>query len=213
MESRPQPTRRRRDSSSNGQRKRSRAKSSIDDEHEDGDAPSVDRRSAVPNHDFCDACGDPGDLLCCDMCPCAFHFLCVDPPIDPSNLPDGDWFCKKCTHVQQKKNPRGLEPGPYAAIFDFVTGLNPRVFSLPYSVKRQPYAERDKSKDSKSMDMMELMKSPEAALLRYVADERNDARKRKGVRTTNIFLFNPRPLGTYHTFTKAKHFPTIQRFY
>jgi hypothetical protein len=48
------------------------------------------------NHDICDACGDGGELLCCDNCPNAFHFECVNPPLDPDNLPEGDWFCSTC---------------------------------------------------------------------------------------------------------------------
>lgn len=35
----------------------------------------------IVNHDNCDACNEPGDLLCCDSCPAAFHCECVEPPI------------------------------------------------------------------------------------------------------------------------------------
>jgi hypothetical protein len=29
------------------------------------------------NEDFCGACGRTGTLLCCDLCPAAFHFDCA----------------------------------------------------------------------------------------------------------------------------------------
>jgi len=49
------------------------------------------------NRDTCDACGDTGDIICCDACPASFHLDCVDPPLDEGNLPDGGWQCRACS--------------------------------------------------------------------------------------------------------------------
>jgi hypothetical protein len=48
------------------------------------------------NDDYCGACGGPGELLCCDGCPNAFHGACLEPPIDTNNLPDDQWYCPRC---------------------------------------------------------------------------------------------------------------------
>eukprot|EP00126_Sphaerothecum_destruens_P000478 Sdes_comp10566_c0_seq1m2257 len=44
------------------------------------------------NNDNCEACGDTGELLCCDSCPASFHFYCADPPEDPSLITSGQWL-------------------------------------------------------------------------------------------------------------------------
>ncbi|GLA57059.1 hypothetical protein AtubIFM56815_006081 [Aspergillus tubingensis] len=49
------------------------------------------------NNDFCHNCNGSGQLLCCDGCPNSFHFSCLNPPLDPANPPEGDWFCPKCS--------------------------------------------------------------------------------------------------------------------
>ncbi|KAL4903254.1 hypothetical protein BDW74DRAFT_53692 [Aspergillus multicolor] len=49
------------------------------------------------NNDFCRQCKGTGRLLCCDGCVYSYHFSCLDPPLDPTNPPGGDWFCPKCT--------------------------------------------------------------------------------------------------------------------
>lgn len=55
------------------------------------------------NNDFCDTCGDIGLFLCCDNCPRSFHFSCVEPPIDPENIPNSEWFCNACRWNRKKK--------------------------------------------------------------------------------------------------------------
>ncbi|KAJ5770274.1 uncharacterized protein N7511_002325 [Penicillium nucicola] len=49
------------------------------------------------NSDNCHHCGKGGELLCCDTCDNAFHFHCLDPPLDPKNPPQGEWHCPKCS--------------------------------------------------------------------------------------------------------------------
>ncbi|XP_050544888.1 uncharacterized protein LOC126907566 isoform X2 [Daktulosphaira vitifoliae] len=46
------------------------------------------------NHDFCDACREGGDIVCCDRCPRSYHITCHIPPL--TKLPDGEWLCRKC---------------------------------------------------------------------------------------------------------------------
>lgn len=48
------------------------------------------------NHDSCDACGEGGDLICCDVCPASFHLMCHDPPLDEEDIPMGRWACHQC---------------------------------------------------------------------------------------------------------------------
>ncbi|KAL4750473.1 hypothetical protein BDW72DRAFT_112068 [Aspergillus terricola var. indicus] len=49
------------------------------------------------NNDFCRQCEKSGRLLCCDGCVYSYHFSCLNPPLDPANPPEGDWFCPKCS--------------------------------------------------------------------------------------------------------------------
>jgi len=52
------------------------------------------------NFDDCDVCGEGGNLLCCDGCPLAIHFECLDPPLTEEQFEEdfGDqkWYCNAC---------------------------------------------------------------------------------------------------------------------
>lgn len=49
------------------------------------------------NNDYCHNCNKSGQLLCCDGCVRSFHFSCLDPPLDPADPPEGEWYCPKCS--------------------------------------------------------------------------------------------------------------------
>nr|XP_039262631.1 uncharacterized protein LOC120338759 [Styela clava] len=56
------------------------------------------------NHETCDACGEGGDLLCCDRCPAAFHLQCCNPPLEEDMVPPGEWACHRCVVTGNVKN-------------------------------------------------------------------------------------------------------------
>ena len=45
--------------------------------------------------EFCRTCKEGGELLCCEVCPNAYHLKCVDPPLDA--IPDEPWTCPRCS--------------------------------------------------------------------------------------------------------------------
>ncbi|CAG0888135.1 unnamed protein product [Darwinula stevensoni] len=55
------------------------------------------------NHDKCDACGEGGDIICCDTCPASFHLQCTNPPLDEDCIPKGEWMCSRCTVIADKE--------------------------------------------------------------------------------------------------------------
>ncbi|XP_027559520.1 autoimmune regulator [Neopelma chrysocephalum] len=59
--------------------------------------PTMYSQEPVPlqeNEDECAACGDGGELICCDGCPRAFHLTCLVPPLP--RVPSGTWRCGSC---------------------------------------------------------------------------------------------------------------------
>ncbi|KAI0710388.1 hypothetical protein C8T65DRAFT_708234 [Cerioporus squamosus] len=72
--------------------------------------PGVASLEVVPslsNEDHCSACRSLGALVYCDGCPRAFHWLCLDPPMEATDLPEGEsrWFCPACT-LEQRPSPK-----------------------------------------------------------------------------------------------------------
>ncbi|KPJ12927.1 PHD finger protein 12 [Papilio machaon] len=65
--------------------------------------PYYKRPGKGHNHDSCDACGEGGDLICCDRCPASFHLGCYDPPLDVSDIPTGLWLCRECCAADEKQ--------------------------------------------------------------------------------------------------------------
>ncbi|XP_075573161.1 autoimmune regulator [Pelecanus crispus] len=69
-------------------------------------APAMHSQDLAPhqeNEDECAACGDGGELICCDGCPRAFHLACLVPPLP--RVPSGMWRCGSCV-------ASAAEPGP-----------------------------------------------------------------------------------------------------
>jgi len=93
----------------------------------------ADLRTQVDNNDFCTSCSGNGELLCCDGCVRSFHFLCLDPPMNPDYPPTGSWFCYVC---RAKRDPiakpgRGL----FSGLQHLLHRLNPKAFSSPPAIR------------------------------------------------------------------------------
>ena len=104
----------------------------------------------IENDDFCSSCGQTGSFLCCDTCPKSFHFLCLDPPMDPNNLPEGDWSCPNCIfkskyptqtkyrqgELQFVKDRSGEGKGKlFSKMLFKLQSYNPKQFCLTQSIK------------------------------------------------------------------------------
>ncbi|KAI9359400.1 hypothetical protein BD770DRAFT_58119 [Pilaira anomala] len=91
----------------------------------------------INNHDVCDACGDHGQFLCCDACPNAFHFTCVEPPLTSDDVKKlkGNWYCNECKprklkRTQTERNYTGL----FLPLIEDIDSKNPTTFRLPSSI-------------------------------------------------------------------------------
>ncbi|SCU92082.1 LAFA_0F07888g1_1 [Lachancea sp. 'fantastica'] len=106
--------------------------------------------STVENDDFCFSCRQPGIFLCCDTCPKSFHFMCCNPPLDPDNLPEGDWSCAECQFKMRCPNKSAAQKleKEYLSALEAAEGIslfgklllkveftNPRQFQLAVPIR------------------------------------------------------------------------------
>ncbi|KAH9946375.1 uncharacterized protein BXZ73DRAFT_37826 [Epithele typhae] len=89
------------------------------------------------NEDHCSACRSLGALVYCDGCPRAFHWICLDPPIEATDIPEGEsrWFCPACT--LEKKPPPKPQPSLkfMAPLVNELATKIPTEFQLPQDVR------------------------------------------------------------------------------
>lgn len=85
------------------------------------------------NNDFCDCCGMTGLFLCCDTCPKSFHFYCLNPPMDESDLPD-KWFCPDCIGKNRNIEKPKTNVGIFGKLLNNIPYKNPISFRLPIEI-------------------------------------------------------------------------------
>ncbi|KAL6868054.1 hypothetical protein J3F83DRAFT_89865 [Trichoderma novae-zelandiae] len=99
-----------------------------------GEAQSVTVSNGAPrdqgsdNDEYCSACGNTGDVVCCDGCPRSFHFECVD-MVRSDHLPD-EWYCNECL-VRRFPSRVPVYKGAFASALNALEKSIPRAFSLP----------------------------------------------------------------------------------
>lgn len=92
----------------------------------------------VENNDYCSCCGMTGMFLCCESCPKSYHFHCINPPIDPNNLPEF-WYCKECIKKKAKRealsaNSLTVNVGIFSKLFDNILFQDPISFQVPKEI-------------------------------------------------------------------------------
>ncbi|KAH6610347.1 hypothetical protein Trco_000367 [Trichoderma cornu-damae] len=105
-----------------------------------GEAQSVTVSNGAPkdqgsdNDEYCSACGNTGDVVCCDGCPRSFHFECVD-MVQSDHLPD-EWYCNECI-VRRYPSRVPVYKGAFASALNALEKSIPRAFSLPKKIQNR----------------------------------------------------------------------------
>ncbi|KAI7887495.1 hypothetical protein K492DRAFT_189429 [Lichtheimia hyalospora FSU 10163] len=108
-----------------------------------------DSEPPLKNSDICSACGFCGRFICCDACPNAFHFTCINPPMDVSDVENlsGNWYCTECEYKrQQRKNSSPAKsssrsqqssiPALFAKLNHDLTTRIPKMYEPPMEIVR-----------------------------------------------------------------------------
>ncbi|KAI0371792.1 hypothetical protein BV20DRAFT_941308 [Pilatotrama ljubarskyi] len=95
-----------------------------------------DAVASLSNEDHCSACRSFGSLVYCDGCPRAFHLWCLDPPMEPADLPEGErWFCPACL-LEQRPPPK--PPASLKFMAPLIHELSTRIpseYQLPHDIR------------------------------------------------------------------------------
>ncbi|KAG2196504.1 hypothetical protein INT47_012798 [Mucor saturninus] len=93
------------------------------------------------NHDVCDSCGETGQFLCCDACPNAFHFTCVEPPMNSDDVAKlkEKWYCTECELKQNIEKRKIAKPatsirGIFENLAKDIAMKNPKAYRLPNDI-------------------------------------------------------------------------------
>ncbi|KAL2428507.1 hypothetical protein ABEF91_008742 [Exophiala dermatitidis] len=89
--------------------------------------------SAEDNDEFCASCGGEGKLLCCDGCTNSFHHACLEPPLNPEEEVEGEWFCPRCVARRSKQAPQPT--GLLGPAIRRVEDIIPKAFALPVDIR------------------------------------------------------------------------------
>ncbi|ROT35905.1 hypothetical protein SODALDRAFT_53895 [Sodiomyces alkalinus F11] len=82
------------------------------------------------NDDYCSACGNVGDLVCCEGCTSSFHFECVD--LGQGDELPPEWFCYPCRSKTEVAREQG---GPFGQLLSRLDRTNPQAFKLPNRIQ------------------------------------------------------------------------------
>lgn len=118
------------------------------EQHDEQPEEEKENDLGFENDDFCSSCNQTGSFLCCDTCPKSFHFLCLNPPLDPENLPKGNWSCNNCKFKQKYPNKIQSKKGEndfiqslpiknklFGKLLFRTKSVNPKQFELPSMIK------------------------------------------------------------------------------
>ncbi|RDA87686.1 hypothetical protein CP532_3819 [Ophiocordyceps camponoti-leonardi (nom. inval.)] len=97
-------------------------------------AGAANKDHTSDNDEYCSACGNAGDVVCCDGCPRSFHFECVD-MVQSDRLPD-EWYCNECL-IRRFPSRVPVHKGIFASALNNLEKCIPRAFSLPAKVQNR----------------------------------------------------------------------------